>query len=542
MQRRLSVLLLLSVFFLSCFAGIVQADTNLIGPNLPNSLDKDPFLKDPIPLKDPYLEVTPSSQTVQVGETATYQALLHLTTGAAEDVTNQCKWSIADPLATEDDKGIYTGTTPGSTEITAFYSKPSTVLTHYVPPLELEAQAQLTVVEKQISVRYSLEVKPETASIMVGETQQYRAILHASEQPDKDVTEDSYWSLSPNIADMIDSGLYRGTIKGTAKVIATYGKATPAELTDSAVLIVDSFGPPPPTENLPEGKMIDRQPGYITLSKPLNLSTPAEQFTMDYNASAMDSNPDRYPKVFYWNSTYEKWVALASYPVAPGKVSAINDGLYSGWFVVMGCIQPRFTDTSGHWAERTANRMNGLGLLEGYPDAANPSSLIRPAGLERVITRAELTAAIARILGLAPGDTHLYPSLSYLSEAENNLILSTHYADAAEIPQWACSYIAAMTKAGLVNGKGAGFAANDPLTRIEAAVMISNALKNVPGFGTPADLTTYTDYSDIPAWAMGRVAKGTIGGYPDGSLRPNQPIKRSESITLLLTLLRGLSW
>ena len=72
--------------------------------------------------------------------------------------------------------------------------------------------------------------------------------------------------------------------------------------------------------------------------------------------------------------------------------------------------------------------------------------------------------------------------------------------------------------------------------------MISNALRDVPGFGTPADLSSYADSADIPAWAFGQVAQGTISGYPDGTLRPNQPIKRSEALTLLLTLLRGLGW
>jgi hypothetical protein len=99
-----------------------------------------------------------------------------------------------------------------------------------------------------------------------------------------------------------------------------------------------------------------------------------------------------------------------------------------------------------------------------------------------------------------------------------------------------------MTKAGLISGKGNRFAPNDQLTRIEAAVIISNALKDVPGFGTPADLTIYTDSDQIPEWAVGKVAKGTISGYPDGTLRPNQPIKRSESLSLLLTLLKGLGW
>ena len=265
---------------------------------------------------------------------------------------------------------------------------------------------------------------------------------------------------------------------------------------------------------------------------------------MSFDNAKMDGNSDRYPKVFYWNDSYEKWVALASYPLSPSVIKAVNDGNYSGWFVVFGCIQPRFTDitSSWGWAEPTANRMNGLGLLEGYPDPDNVASLVRPAGLERTITRAELTAMVARILGLAPGDTHLYPTLDYMSAVENEAVLEANYSDADQIREWARPYIAAMTKDGLVRPKGDRFAPQDKMTRIEAAVLISDALRDVPGFGHPANLKKFTDYDQIPSWAIGEIAEGTVAGYPDGSLRPNIPINRAEAMTLLLTLLRGLGW
>lgn len=507
----------------------------------------------------PKLIIEPLTASIYVGESQQYRAYLRYPTGAPDtDVTEQCTWGIEDPIANLTAvKGEYLGVTPGATNVTAHYVRQSSpYATVYIPPLDLTAEARLKVSEKEPEVKITLEVTPPTASIMVGDSQKYIATLHYSDgSPDQNVTELAIWTLSKNIADATGKGKYKGTNKGTATVTATYTplvlqipdglKKVPVtranSLSDDAILIVDEFGPPP-TEQLPDGKMIDRQPGYITLVAPQDLGTPAEEFTMSYDASKMDGNPNRHPKVFYWNTNYQKWVALASYPTTPGTIKAINDGHYSGWFVVMGCIQPSFTDTNGHWAEKIANRMNGLGLLEGYPSASNPSSLVRPAGLTRIITRAELTAAVARILGLAPGDTHLYPTISFMSAPENDQILNARYSDANLIAEWARPYIAAMTKAGLVSGKGTYFAPSDQLTRIEAAVIISNALKDVPGFGTPADLSAYADYSQVPSWANGKVAQGTINGYPDGTLRPNQPISRAETLTLLLTLLRGLGW
>ncbi|HNX28338.1 MAG TPA: S-layer homology domain-containing protein [Syntrophomonadaceae bacterium] len=492
---------------------------------------------------DPKLVIEPISSVIKVGESQQYRAYLRNTLSdyPNTDVTDQCDWSISEPIADLAGNGLFEGTEPGAATITAHYETTSNTLVAVVANLDLTAQARLKV--EQTAVKIWLEVTPESATISVGDTQQYQAILHNSgEDSALDVTDESTWSIVDDIADITDKGLFKGEIEGESTVRAIYSpddSSIPASLSDTAQLIVmDS----PPTENLPEGKMIDRQPGYITLCAPQNLGDPGDEFLMNYNQSLMDSNPNRYPKVFYWNDTYQKWVALASYPVTAGKVNALNDGNYSGWFVVMGCIQPKFTDTSGHWAEKIANRMNGLGLLEGYPDPANPSSLIRPAGLERIIIRSELTAAVARILGLSPGDTHLYPTITYMTDSENDQILEAKYADAEQIDAWARPYIAAMTEAGLVNGKGNSFAPNDQMTRLEAAIMISNALQDVPGFGTPADLSGYTDSADIPSWAFGKVAQGTISGYPDGTLRPNQPIKRSEALTLLLTLLRGLDW
>ena len=503
------------------------------------------------PQGKPILVIEPVNASILKGESQQYRAYLRNTLGDEPnlDVTDVCVWQINNPIAELQDPGLFGGIAIGNAIVTAHYYKASPIATHYVPPMDLLARATLEV--KNNTSRYWLEVTPPTATIMVGDSQQYIAMLYSSNNVSgDDVTSMCSWAIAENIANPVAKGKYQGTSEGTSKVTAIYkliqesvnGESSVLELSDDAILIVFEEDVPPPTENLPEGKMIDRQPGYITLCNPQNLGNPGNEFFMDFDQSKMDTNPDRHPKAFYWNTNYEKWVALTTYPVASGKIKVLNDGNYSGWFVVMGCIQPNFTDISGHWAEKIANRMNGLGLLEGYPDPQNPNSLTRPAGLDRIIIRSELTAAVSRILGLAPGDTHLYTSITYMTDAENDQILQAKYADADQIPEWSRPYIAAMTKAGLVSGKGDRFAPNDQLTRIEAAVIISNALKNVPGFGTPADLSTYSDYSQVPTWAVGKVAQGTINGYPDGTLRPNQPINRAEALTLLLTLLRGLDW
>lgn len=492
--------------------------------------DAQLIVREPVQPRN-WLEVEPKSATIEVDDSQQYRAYLYSSAEAdPTDVTDLADWDIDEDIATMTAPGKYKGDREGTSFLTASYKG-------------LIDDAKLAVLQREELVKYWLVVEPKTATVEVGDSQQYRAYLYSSDAADPtDVTSDADWVIVEDIATMTSKGKYKGVREGTSFLSATY-----EEMSDDAKLTVwkrEEVEKTPPTKDLPEGKMLDRQPGYITLCEPQDLGNPGAEFTITYDNSLMDGNPDRYPKVFYWNKSYEKWVALASYPQTPGVVKAVNDGNYSGWFVVFGCIQPRWNDITADWkwAEPVANRMNGLGLLEGYPDPANPTALVRPAGINRTITRAELTAFVARILGLAPGDTHLYPTITYLSDMENNAILRAKYSDADEIPAWARPYVAAMTSAGLVNGKGDRFAPNDKMTRIEAAVLISNALRDVPGFGHPADLSIYTDADLIPAWAVGQVAEGTIGGYPDGSLRPNQPINRAESMVLLLKLLRGLGW
>jgi hypothetical protein len=81
-------------------------------------------------------------------------------------------------------------------------------------------------------------------------------------------------------------------------------------------------------------------------------------------------------------------VALATYSAGDGKVKAVNDNGYNGWFTVFGVVQPFFTDISpGHEGEQIINRMNGLGIVEGYmvPDG----SLNRPVREDQSVTRME---------------------------------------------------------------------------------------------------------------------------------------------------------
>lgn len=432
----------------------------------------------------------------------------------------------------------------------------------------LEGTAILNVVD-QTPKPVSLRVEPPEMTLRVGQSGQYKAVAVFSDNTEKDVTAEASWSVfDPQVAS-IDKGLATGLKVGNTDVTAAWqGLTGKARLTVIEAVLPpgggggggggggptpppDNHENPPPVENLPESVFIARWPGHIPLVAKAakvgyapdgsKLEKPEAEFTVDITRSDRLAEAEAKglePRVYYWNEKYQKWVALASYPQGD-KVRAVNDGGYSGWVAVFAVKQPRFMDTQGHWAEPVINRMNGLALVEGYPNPVDPASLERPCRPDQDVTRAEFTAFLTRALGVLPeGEQKLYQVLLNPTPEEQARIL----AGMKGVPTWARPNIAAALASGLASGRAPGdFAGDAPITRIEAAVMVSRALAKIPGY-KPADLSQFKDAPDVPDWAKAAVADGVLSGYPDGSLRPNARITRAEAMTTLLRLLRALGW
>jgi hypothetical protein len=294
-----------------------------------------------------------------------------------------------------------------------------------------------------------------------------------------------------------------------------------------------------PEEQPPVGlTLVDRMPGFIQLGRPVKIDEVRREIFLDYDHKVLESKPGHAPRAYYWNEQAKKWVALASYPAGDGKVKAVNDGEYTGWFNVFGVIQPVFTDLkAGHWAEEVINRMNGLGMIEGYP--TRDGELIRLAKAEQNISRVEFALLIYRILNIDPDE----PLLKAMAAHEAETLLRDRYSDGGEVPGWAVEMAGAVVEMGLMVDRNGRFEAAMPITRIEAAVMVSNALKAIPGYEyNPLDLSVFADSAEVPEWAEEKV-ENIVVGYLDGTLRPNAEITRAESLTLLLKLfVQGMGW
>ena len=165
------------------------------------------------------------------------------------------------------------------------------------------------------------------------------------------------------------------------------------------------------------------------------------------------------------------------------------------------------TDIQGHWAQNTINKWVDKGDISGYPDGT-----FRP---NNMITRAEFVVLVNNAMGYSKS------GYAYFSDVPN------HY--------WGKNAIQTGVAAGYISGDGDGtFRPNDPVTRQEAAAMISRILGLKQN---DSRAYRYTDSYAISNWAKGVVGAvseaGIMAGYPDGSFGPNKVLTRAEAVLAL---------
>ena len=165
------------------------------------------------------------------------------------------------------------------------------------------------------------------------------------------------------------------------------------------------------------------------------------------------------------------------------------------------------SDIGGHWAQGTIIQWTSKGYISGYEDGT-----FKP---DNSITRAEFVRLVNQSMGYTKTGN------VYFSD------VSSSY--------WGYNDIQKGVAAGYVRGDGNGkFRPNDPVSRQEAAVMISQICGLGQDFSAAAK---YTDYRYIPSWAAGYVGAvskaGIMSGYPDGDFKGDRYLSRAEAVIAL---------
>lgn len=206
----------------------------------------------------------------------------------------------------------------------------------------------------------------------------------------------------------------------------------------------------------------------------------------------MSYQPKSYRK-FLATSVTAAMVATVAAPLAPVNVTSVD-------------AASKFSDTQGvsSWAGDAIDYLVEKGAVKGYEDGT-----FRP---HAQITRAEAAAILAGALEL---EISANPSLGF-SDTNNNA--------------WYAGAVEALVNAGVIDGFPNGtFQPNAPITRAALAKMVVEAYE----LDAPADFEI--DFSDTVAGAWYEdyvqilALNGIVGGYADGTFKPNANVTRAES-------------
>lgn len=168
-----------------------------------------------------------------------------------------------------------------------------------------------------------------------------------------------------------------------------------------------------------------------------------------------------------------------------------------------------YTDTYGHWALSSIERLSNYELISGYNGQFRPDDNI---------TRGEMAVIVDRIMG-------------YNSESK------TKFTDLDN--QFYRQPILRANEAGVISGDGNTVRPKDPITRQEAVVMLCRAFHMEERSLSPSK---FKDYNKISEWAkksIGALAeKGFVSGDTNGNFNPTANITRAE-VTAILDRMMG---
>jgi hypothetical protein len=169
-----------------------------------------------------------------------------------------------------------------------------------------------------------------------------------------------------------------------------------------------------------------------------------------------------------------------------------------------------FVDIRGHWAQNAIMALTEKQIVNGYDNFT-----FRP---DQTITRAEATAILGRAFTLTQQKPISYTDL-----------LPAH---------WAYAWIARAAYKGIIDGyPDQTFAPDQPVSRMEMTAMIARSM-NISGNQRGA--APFTDVDDT-YWGSSILkqmkAGGWVGGYANGSFRPDQQATRAEFIAMLTKIM-----
>ncbi|MDP4151974.1 MAG: S-layer homology domain-containing protein [Bacillota bacterium] len=174
-----------------------------------------------------------------------------------------------------------------------------------------------------------------------------------------------------------------------------------------------------------------------------------------------------------------------------------------------------FTDVQNTWSEPYVGALESRHIFAGYPDGG-----FHP---EAKITRQEIAVVLVKALGI---------------ESELKSDATVNFTDKDSIADWSEPYIALLDELGIFKGyDDGGFHPEATLTREEFAALVARVVKQAP----KSNPLSFSDKSSFSSWSQDNIntcsALGIVSGYEDGSFKPKEEIKRSESAVMIYRLM-----
>ena len=174
--------------------------------------------------------VVPPAVTLQVGETQVLTAIANFSDNSVLDVSVTAVWASSNPSIASVAQGLVTGVAPGSADITATYSGLTGFTTATVASAPPPPPPVLT----------GVVVTPQSATLVVGQSQQFLANAIYSDGSAPDVTASAEWQVEQPAIASVAAGLVTALAPGTTGVRARFGG-----LFDTSSVTVSSVAPPP---------------------------------------------------------------------------------------------------------------------------------------------------------------------------------------------------------------------------------------------------------------------------------------------------------
>ncbi|MGC5774593.1 S-layer homology domain-containing protein [Paenibacillus pabuli] len=230
-----------------------------------------------------------------------------------------------------------------------------------------------------------------------------------------------------------------------------------------------------------------------------------------------------------------------------GKATIDTNGILTGTSAGTVLVQAKAADLSGVFGTKTVeittinnggtggNSGGGTGGSSGGGSSSTPITTPTPAPTP--VVKPEPTPEPTTTPNVIPGPkfNEQVVNLDNLMTSFNQKIKAAQSNPAVQLSDtnthWAATTVNTFVKLGVVTGYADGsFHPNASITRAEFATLIAKVFD--------LSSTQGSAMSDVSGhWAEASIrslqGKGVLSGYPDGTFKPNQEIKRSEMIAII---------